>query len=218
MPSGSSKDLVFRFHALLTIDERGNPYGEASTDPETTTLDGHLSRNWKAISANGYGIAPITFEVRIPEEDLEVDDAVIIAPTSHSVIIEDSVSEVAEVVAKAAEPDEEKRVSWDDEDDWDPEGDKIPVPRMPVSDNDAPEEDEDDSVESVDESDYEEIDFGEAFDDSSSIDEKFGRFLPNKKEAPPRKTTQEVSESLQAANFSESDDLVVSIIGESQES
>lgn len=59
---------TFRFHALVTVDSAGNPYGEASTDKTTLEPDGFLTSRFSSDSLRGYGIAEVEFDVEIDDE------------------------------------------------------------------------------------------------------------------------------------------------------
>lgn len=69
--SGDSADLItFQFHALVTIDEQGLPCGEASTDLSAALPDGHLHHGFDYVSGDGYGLAQVAFEVKIPKSSM----------------------------------------------------------------------------------------------------------------------------------------------------
>lgn len=72
MPDGASSEklVTFRFHALVTVDESGEPYGEASTDPSASEPDGYLEKGFSAVVRHGYRVVQVSFEVEVPESEL----------------------------------------------------------------------------------------------------------------------------------------------------
>ncbi len=220
MSSGSSDDLVLQFHALVTVDDQGKPYGEASTDQAATEPDGYISRDWKCLSTPGYGIAPITFEVRIPVNDVKVDEALTLSIIGQTPIQEEIPAGMV-INSPVKEVDKSDRSSWDDEKNWEPEGDVMPPPRIVgVDDID---EDSEEAIIMSGELNYDDIDFGETAEESAVDESKFSRFLPPEQQPGSKKPKliSDVFESLRGANFEkapekESEELNLTIIGEKE--
>ena len=74
MSGGSSNEptVSFTFHALVTIDEMGNPYGEATTEESAVAPGGYVSESFQCFSKPGYGVAEVSFDVDVPVSLLRV--------------------------------------------------------------------------------------------------------------------------------------------------
>lgn len=72
MSNGDEDLITFSFHALVTLDENYLPYGEACTDINAVLPDGHLARGFDCVTADGCGMATVSFEVQIPRKSLDL--------------------------------------------------------------------------------------------------------------------------------------------------
>lgn len=114
----SSDSVAFRFHALVTIDENGLPVGEASTDEGAVLPDGRLARNVDVVSADGYGLAVIAFDIEVPRTSMHFGHQVLVGQLVDNSVIEPALLEEPPPPAtiNANEPIPEE---WDDFDDLD---------------------------------------------------------------------------------------------------